>query len=251
MVSFHHLSVGYSGQEILRDIHFTVPKGKITGLIGPNGCGKTTLLKTAGGLLPPLAGRVEIAGKPAKGYRPKELARLAALLPQVRETPGITAERLVAHGRYPHLSFGRQLTQNDRRLVAEAMEEAGCAAFRGRDLRELSGGERQRVYIAMALAQDAQALLLDEPTTYLDIGQQLEVMALLRQLSEKGKTVLAVLHDLDLAFGLCDYVGLVAQGQLQSFGPPARVFEEGRAGQAFGVRGTRVEAGGRGHYIFY
>ncbi len=243
--------MGYSGQEILRDIHFTVPKGKITGLIGPNGCGKTTLLKTAGGLLPPLAGRVEIAGKPAKGYRPKELARLAALLPQVRETPGITAERLVAHGRYPHLSFGRQLTQNDRRLVAEAMEEAGCAAFRGRDLRELSGGERQRVYIAMALAQDAQALLLDEPTTYLDIGQQLEVMALLRQLSEKGKTVLAVLHDLDLAFGLCDYVGLVAQGQLQSFGPPARVFEEGRAGQAFGVRGTRVEAGGRGHYIFY
>lgn len=251
MIEFQNISAGYGGKAVVRNISFTAPKGKITSLIGPNGQGKTTLLRTAGGLLAPQAGRVMLDGRPVDSYRRRELARLAAMLPQVRETPAITVQRLVAHGRYPHLGFGRELAQADRELVERAMEEAGVQALRDRELASLSGGERQRAYIAMALAQDSEALLLDEPTTYLDIGQRYEVLELIRRLNAWGKTVLMVLHDLALAFAYSDCAALIDGGALRAFGSAGEVFQSGMVESTFGVKAARLPIDGKERYIFY
>lgn len=250
MIEFRNVGAGYPGRRVVEAVSFRAPKGKITALIGPNGCGKTTLLRTACGLLAPSAGQVLLDGKPVEGYRRRERARLAALLPQIRETPSITVERLAAHGRYPHLSFGRDLTARDREIVEQALEAAGVRELRGRELGELSGGERQRAYIAMALAQDSQALLLDEPTTYLDIGQQYEVLELVKRLNGQGRTVLMVLHDLSLAFAYSHFIALLAGGRLEAFGTAEEVFQSGAADLAFGVKGRRVEIDGKQKYVF-
>lgn len=251
MIEFQNICAGYGGRAVVRNISFTAPKGKITSLIGPNGQGKTTLLRTAGGLLAPQAGRVMLDGRPVDSYRRRELARLAAMLPQVRETPAITVQRLAAHGRYPHLGFGRELTQTDRELVERAMEEAGVQTLRNRELASLSGGERQRAYIAMALAQDREALLLDEPTTYLDIGQRYEVLELIRRLNARGKTVLMVLHDLALAFSYSDCVALIDGGALRAFGSAGEVFQSGMVESTFGVKAARLPIDGKERYVFY
>lgn len=251
MIEFQNVSAGYGGRRVVEGVSFTVPRGAVASLIGPNGQGKTTLLRTAGGLLAPQAGRVLLNGKPVGDYRRRELARLAATLPQIRETPAITVERLAAHGRYPHLGFGRELAGEDRVLVERALEEAGVRDLRDRDLASLSGGERQRAYIAMALAQDSQVLLLDEPTTYLDVGQRYEVLELVRRLNARGKTVLMVLHDLSLAFGYSDYVALVNRGGLRAFGSAEEVFRSGAAEAAFGVRSARLPVGGKERYLFF
>ncbi len=251
MIQFQNVSAGYAGRTVVREVSFIVPRGSVASLIGPNGQGKTTLLRTAGGLLKPQAGRVLLNGKPAGDYRRRELAQLAAVLPQVRETPAITVERLAAHGRYPHLGFGRELASRDRELVERAMEEAGVQDLRRRELASLSGGERQRAYIAMALAQDSQVLLLDEPTTYLDVGQRYEVLELVRRLNAQGRTVLMVLHDLSLAFGYSDYVALVDRGELRAFGRARAVFESGAAEAAFGVKAACLPVEGKERYLFF
>lgn len=250
MVSFSQVSAGYPGREVLRQVSFTAPRGKVTALIGPNGCGKTTLLKTACGLLPPLAGEITINGRPARSYRRKEFARLCALLPQVREVPALPVEGLVAHGRYPHLAFGRELTSNDKEMIRRAMEEAGVLPLKDRPLAQLSGGERQRAYFAMTLAQDAEVFFLDEPTTYLDIGQKYEMLGLIRKLNQRGKTILMVLHDLPLAFAYSDYIAVCGGGGLLAFGPSGQVFDSGAAGEAFGVACARATVNGREEYLF-
>lgn len=249
MIRFDHISGGYPGRDVLHDISFTVPRGKVTALVGPNGCGKTTLLGVAGGLLAPSEGEVWLDGKPAKAYKRKETARLLAMLPQSREVPAVTVERLAAYGRYPHLGPGGVLSPRDRELVEEALHQAGAYELRRRELRELSGGERQRAYIAMALAQDTQALLLDEPTTYLDIGQKNQVMELVLRLNAQGKTILAVLHDLPLAFAYSDFIAVMADGKLQAFGPPEAVREV--TARVFGVRQALVTLDGHEQVIFY
>ncbi len=248
-IVFHRVSGGYPSREVLRQVSFAVPRGKITALIGPNGCGKTTLLKTACGLLRPASGEVLVCGKGVRSYSRRELARILAVLPQTRETPSLTVERLAAYGRYPHMGWGKSLSREDRRLVDAALEEAGASSLRHRELKALSGGERQRAYIAMALAQDSEALLLDEPTTYLDIGQKVQVMELIRALNARGKTVLAVLHDLDLAFGYCDRVAVLEKGELRAFGAPEEAAEA--AAKAFGVKFQRLWLDDRERYLFY
>ena len=160
MVSFSQVSAGHGGRAVLEGVSFTAPKGRMTALIGPNGCGKTTLLKTACGLISPLKGEIAIDGRARKDAGRKEWARLCALLPQMREAPALTVEALVAHGRYPHLSFGRDLTAADKEAVFQAMEEAGVLSLREREVPKLSGGERQRVYFAMALAQSPGVFFL-------------------------------------------------------------------------------------------
>lgn len=249
MISFEHISAGYPGREVLHDVSFTAPKGRVTALVGPNGCGKTTLLLISCGLLRPGSGRVLLEGRPISSYSRRELARLISLLPQTREVPSVTVERLTAYGRYPHLGPGKVLSIQDRRLVEEALRQSGAYGLRHRELRELSGGERQRAYISMALCQDSGALLLDEPTTYLDIGQKNQVMELIRELNSRGKTILTVLHDLPLAFGYSDYVAVMAEGKLQAFGTPGEVREA--AAKAFGVKQSVVAIDGREQIIFY
>lgn len=249
MIKFSHISAGYQGREVLSDVSFTVPRGSVTALVGPNGCGKTTLLQTACGLIRPAKGEVLLNGKPVGSYKRRELARLMALLPQSREIPAVTVERLAAYGRYPHLGPGGALSAEDRRIAQEALCQAGAWELRHRELRELSGGERQRAYIAMALCQDSEILLLDEPTTYLDIGQKTQVMELIGELNARGRTILAVLHDLPLAFMYSSRVALMDGGKLIAFGTPNEVREA--AARVFGVSQALVTLGGRERVVFY
>lgn len=250
MIDVVSLHAGYRGTEILHGIDLHLQRGKITTVIGPNGCGKTTLLRALSGLLPIGGGEILYAGKPRKQYARREFARLCAFLPQSRDMPSLTVEALVAHGRYPHLAFGRSLTQADREIIQTAMEQADVAELAARSLTELSGGQRQRAYLAMTLAQDTDVLFLDEPTTYLDVGQKYEVMELLKKIKALGKTVILVLHDLPLAFSYSDEVAVLQEGRLLAFGPSEAVFESGAAGAAFGVTCQKAEVGGKPEYFF-
>lgn len=250
MVTFTDISVGYGNAPALSAVSFTAPKGKITSLIGPNGCGKTTLLKTACGLLAPLSGEITIDGSTKKAVGRKAWARLCALLPQAREVPALTVKALAAHGRYPHLSFGRDLTRKDKEIIQAALEETGMLPLRTRSLGQLSGGERQRAYLAMALAQDPEVFFLDEPTTYLDIGQKYEMLGLIARLRQRGKTVVMVLHDLPLAFAYSDFVAVLGGGRLVQFGESRAVFQSGVPGEVFGVRGEKVVVDGEEEFLF-
>ena len=214
MIELRHITAGYGGEAVLRDFSVRFSPGKITGILGRNGCGKSTLLKTAAGLLRPMSGEVLVDGRPLGNYAPKELARQIAVLPQSREVPAITVESLVMHGRFPYLGFPRKPRPEDRQAVQRAMEQAGVEALRQKALSALSGGERQKVYLAMVLAQDTPVILMDEPTTYLDINHQFELLRLIRGLGGQGRTVLCVMHDLGQALEVCDEICLVERGTL-------------------------------------
>lgn len=226
MFELQHVSVGYEGVPVIRDVSFTARDGEITTLVGTNGCGKTTLLKAIARQLPLLDGEILLQNKSIQVYNRKEFARAAAFMPQVRNIPEITVRGLVSHGRFPYLGLSRQMSADDRAAVETAMQATGVSQWANRDLRELSGGERQRVYLAMALAQGGDAILLDEPTTYLDVAAQFELLELLRQLANQGKTVLLVLHDLAQALQYSDKVAVLAKGELEAFDTPRHLFEQ-------------------------
>lgn len=243
MFELQQVSVGYDHLPLLQDVSFTVQGGQLTTLVGTNGCGKTTLLKAIARQLPLLGGQVQLQGKPIQSYDRKEFARTAAFMPQVRNIPEITVRGLVSHGRFPYLGLSRQMTAKDKEAVQAAMEATGVARWADRDLRELSGGERQRVYLAMALAQGGDAILLDEPTTYLDASAQFELLELLRGLAGQGKAVLLVLHDLAQALQYSDRVAVLAAGKLAAFDTPPRLFESKILDEIFGVTICRAPEG--------
>lgn len=243
MFELQQVSVGYDHLPLLQDVSFTVQGGQLTTLVGTNGCGKTTLLKAIARQLPLLGGQVQLQGKPIQSYDRKEFARTAAFMPQVRNIPEITVRGLVSHGRFPYLGLSRQMTTKDKAAVQAAMEATGVARWADRDLRELSGGERQRVYLAMALAQGGDAILLDEPTTYLDASAQFELLELLRGLAGQGKAVLLVLHDLAQALQYSDRVAVLAGGKLAAFDTPPRLFEAKILDEIFGVTICRAPEG--------
>ena len=243
MFELQQVSVGYDHLPLLQDVSFTVQGGQLTTLVGTNGCGKTTLLKAIARQLPLLGGQVQLQGRPIQNYDRKEFARTAAFMPQVRNIPEITVRGLVSHGRFPYLGRSRQMTTKDKAAVQAAMEATGVARWADRDLRELSGGERQRVYLAMALAQGGDAILLDEPTTYLDASAQFELLELLRGLAGQGKAVLLVLHDLAQALQYSDRVAVLAGGKLAAFDTPPRLFESKILDEIFGVTICRAPEG--------
>ena len=243
MLELRGIAAGYGGTPVLREVSFTVPKGSLTALIGPNGCGKTTLLRAAARQLPLLAGEILLDGRPVSSYGRTEFARKAAFMPQVRSVPAITAGALVAHGRFPPLGFSRRLRPEDRAAVQAAMEATGVADWANRDLRALSGGERQRVYLAMALAQDTDLILLDEPTTYLDPGRQFELLDLIASLPGRGKTVVMVLHDLSHALRYSTQLLLLEQGRLVQRGTPEELYAGGQLDRVFGIRSRRAPDG--------
>lgn len=243
MFELQRVAVGYDEKPLLQNISFAVQNGQITTLVGTNGCGKTTLLKAIARQLPLLEGKILLQGRSIQEYDRKEFARAAVFMPQVRNIPEITVRGLVSHGRFPYLGLSRQMTTKDRAAVEEAMEVTGVARWANRDLRELSGGERQRVYLAMALAQGGQTILLDEPTTYLDVAAQFELLELLRTLADQGKTVLLVLHDLAQALQYSDRVAVLSQGKLAAFDTPANLFEQKLLDGIFGVTLCRAPEG--------
>ena len=214
-----------------------IPEGKVTMIVGANACGKSTLLRGLSRLLKPAAGAVTLDGKDIHARPARELARTLGLLPQHPTAPdGIAVRDLVGRGRYPHQGFFRSWSEKDERPVQRALEATETVELAGRNVDELSGGQRQRVWIAMALAQETDVLLLDEPTTYLDLAHQVDVLDLVTDLNRKrGTTVAIVLHDLNLAARYADHVIAMKGGQVVALGDPATVVTEDLVREVFGL----------------
>lgn len=222
------LKAGYDKKTILHGIDLVIPSHKISVIIGANACGKSTLLKTLARLIRPEAGEVFLDQDNIRDITPKPFARILGLLPQSPIVPdGITVQDLVARGRYPHQGFFQGLSKKDYEAVAEALDIMGISELSDRSVDTLSGGQRQRVWIAMALAQQTDYLLLDEPTTYLDITYQVEILDLLTDLNRrKGTTIVMVLHDINLSARYADYLFAVHQGNLVAQGKPSEIISE-------------------------
>lgn len=231
------LTAGYGAEAVIEGMDLALPRGKITAIIGANACGKSTLLRAMSRLLRPEAGQVLLDGAPVHAMPPRTLARRLGLLPQSPIAPeGITVLDLVSRGRHPHQGLFGRWTAGDEAAVAEALEMTGTADLAERLVEDLSGGQRQRVWIAMALAQQTDVLLLDEPTTYLDINHQVEVLDLLTDLNRaRGTTVVMVLHDLNLAARYADMLVAMAGGQVVGAGSPAEILTEAMLAEVFGL----------------
>ena len=247
MVTVSGLNVSYGNEEVLHNISATFPEGKISVILGPNGCGKGTLLKTIIRLIPYCSGSVSVAGRDLADFSPKELARQIAYLPQSRNIPDITVNRLVMHGRFPYLGYPRNYTKKDRQLVAEALEELGIDHLAARKMETLSGGQRQKVYLAMAMVQQTGVILMDEPTTYLDIRNQFELLDHARKLAEQKKTVIMILHDLDETLQYADQILLMEQGSVRMAGEAKEVLQSQTVEDVFGVTPVFYEMNGDWH----
>ncbi|MEC9433800.1 MAG: ABC transporter ATP-binding protein [Pseudomonadota bacterium] len=236
------LTLGYGDRMVVEHLDLTLPPGRVTAILGPNGCGKSTLLHALARLTRPISGRVSLEGRDLGAYAPRALARRLAILPQGPAAPeGIRVGDLVRRGRTPWRGMLSPWSEADARACAAALEAVGMTALAERPLQALSGGQRQRAWIALALAQDTPALLLDEPTTFLDLVHQIEVLRLLRRRNrEMGTTVISVLHDLNLAARFSDHLVLMGRGGVVAAGAPGAVMTPDNLKAAFGLN-ARVE----------
>ncbi|MBL4828937.1 MAG: Fe(3+) dicitrate ABC transporter ATP-binding protein FecE [Aliivibrio sp.] len=226
-LSTHNLSVGYNGKTIVKNINLSIPDGKIVALLGPNGCGKSTLLKAMARILSPQDGEVHWQGKNLYKLPSTYLATQLALLPQTQPIPeGIKVKDLVAYGRSPYTGFWGRLTLEDNNIIQDVMLKVGITELEDQFVSELSGGQRQRVWLAMTLAQDTSYLLLDEPTTYMDLSHQVELMTLFKTLNNAGKTIVTVLHDINQAARYCDYLIVMKEGEIITQGEPETVLSQ-------------------------
>ncbi len=237
LLSTRRLSLAYDGTPIITDLDLAIPVRKITALVGPNGCGKSTLLRGLARLLKPRAGTVYLDGTDIFKRSTKAVAKRLGILPQGPVAPeGLTVRDLVAQGRYPYQNWLQQWSKDDEILVEKALLITGITQLADRALDTLSGGQRQRAWIAMALAQDTEILLLDEPTTFLDLAHQVEVLDLLYELNQsEGRTIVMVLHDLNQACRYADHLVAVRQGQVYAQGEPIQVVTEGMVREVFGL----------------
>lgn len=232
------VSTGYHGKIIVNEVDIRIPQNKISVILGSNGSGKSTILKTFCRLLKPSSGEVTLNGDNVNALPSKEIAKVIGLLPQSSEAPeGIKVIDLVARGRFPYRKLMSTMTKEDYDAVAEAMEFMGVTQLADRGIEELSGGQRQRVYIALALAQQTDILFLDEPTTYLDIAYQIEILDLLKELNQKRKTtIVMVLHDINLSARYADYLFAMKDGRLVKQGSPEEIITAENIQEIYGIQ---------------
>ena len=255
VLTFQDISFGYGERKLFEGFSLAIPEGGITAVLGPNGCGKSTLLSLAEGMLKPACGAVLLSGTDTLSLSAKERAGLLAMLPQVHRTPSMKVRDLVACGRYTHMGPFGQLEKADWDKVDEAISLMGLEGLRDRNARKLSGGERQRAFLAMTVAQGARTLLLDEPTTYLDVRAALDLMQLVRRLAdEQGTTIVCVTHDVDLALrfsdGIC-VLGSARPTQLLAEGTPEEIAGSSVLAASLGISAVRfAHAGDQAYGIF-
>ena len=233
-----HLKLAYEQHQVVTDLSVEIPQGRVTAIVGANACGKSTLLRGLARLLKPKGGTVYLDGHDIHRMPTKKVATRLGLLPQAPSEPeGITVTDLIARGRYPHQSLFRQWTSADEQAVASAMTATEILDLAARPMDELSGGQRQRVWIAMALAQDTQIMLLDEPTTFLDVAHQVEILDLLTDLNQQdGRTIVLVLHDLNHACRYSHHLIAMREGAIAAQGPPVEVVTCELVQEVFGLR---------------
>jgi iron complex transport system ATP-binding protein len=230
-----HVTLAYDDSVVVRDLDLQLTEGSFTAIVGPNGCGKSTLLRALGRLMRPASGQVLLDGRAIARTPTREVARVLGLLPQAPVAPdGLTVADLVARGRHPHQTWLRQWSRDDEAVVAEALAWTDLADLADRPVDALSGGQRQRAWISMALAQGTDLLLLDEPTTYLDLSHQIDVLELVGRLhAERGRTVVVVLHDLNLAARYAQRLVAMKDGALVASGAPDEVLTEALLADVF------------------
>ena len=237
------LTLAYGKKTIAENLNVTIPDGHFTAIIGPNGCGKSTLLRTLSRLMTPMQGHVFLDGEHIQHYASKEVARRIGLLAQNATTPGdITVQELVARGRYPHQPLFTRWREEDERAVAKAMQATGVTNLASQSVDTLSGGQRQRVWIAMVLAQETAIMLLDEPTTWLDISHQIDLLELLSELNrQQGYTLAAVLHDLNQACRYATHLIALKEGKIVAEGAPGEIVSAELIEQVYGLKCMIIE----------
>lgn len=244
MMRLEGIRAGYHGRECLKGISADFPAGEMTGIIGPNGAGKSTLLRVAAGQLALLDGHIELDGETIEHDSPRTRAKKLAYMPQMRALPEMTVRQMAEQGRYPHLEFGRSLNREDHDKVEKALSLARAGDLADRMVRDLSGGEQQRACLAMALAQDTSWLLMDEPAAHLDIWHQFDLMELLSELRKQGKSIIIVLHELQLALSYCDRLLLMRDGSVVAEAAPQEMIETGVLEETFRIELERAPGGG-------
>ena len=236
-ITTKNLNISYGDLDIVKDLNLSIPKGKITTIIGSNGCGKSTILKTIARIIQPKSGDIYINNTNIKDQSPKDIAKIMASLPQSPQAPGgLTVEELISYGRFPHQKGFGKMKKEDKDIVRWALKSTGIEEFRDRPMEDLSGGQRQRAWIAMALAQQTEILLLDEPTTYLDLAHQLEILKLLEELNRKhGTTIVMVIHELNNASRFADHMIGVKKGKVICEGSPYEVMTKENLKHLFNI----------------
>ncbi|WP_289294277.1 ABC transporter ATP-binding protein [Romboutsia ilealis] len=242
-ISTKNLNISYGNLDIVKDLNLDIPKGKITTIIGSNGCGKSTILKTIARIIQAKSGDIFVNNINIKEQSPKDLAKVMAVLPQSPQAPsGLTVEELIAYGRFPHQKGFGKMRKEDEDIVTWALQSTGIEEFRERPIEALSGGQRQRAWIAMAIAQQTEILILDEPTTYLDLAHQLEILKLLEELNKKqGTTIVMVIHELNNAARFADHMIGVKKGKVVCEGTAHEVMTKENLKELFNIDAEIVE----------